>query len=107
MKYPSLEVFNAKWQASESITEVSVKLIRAGYVKMTPREVQQWSRVLRAVGLKLKKIARPAKLPFFSKLLKTEHILPFGTAKIPHHARREFDNLGAICVVCNSMTQIG
>lgn len=50
--------FVVAWEASASITEVSVRMGHAGYFEFDPDLVRRYARKLRRCGVKLKRIAR-------------------------------------------------
>ena len=56
--FASDEDFVRAWQVSSSLTEVSVRLNKKGFKRMTPQRVRLWGLVFREVGVRLKKISR-------------------------------------------------
>jgi hypothetical protein len=72
--YPSSEEFVLVWERSESVTHASVLLIRAGFKKMSPKRVLTFARVLRALGVELKHMSRPALTTFLPKATLQEKV---------------------------------
>jgi hypothetical protein len=55
--FPTPEGFVRAWQESPSMVEVSMRLVREGFKKMTPGRVRAWGRVFVEAGVKLKKVS--------------------------------------------------
>lgn len=57
--FPTPAEFVMVWEECESITQVSVALVRRGHGRCTPAVVRRWARSMREMGVRLKKIERP------------------------------------------------